>query len=135
MQTKFLTIILLLISFTSYPCKNINFIRHTFLQDSILTQLQTKAVITSQTIDAYCFLNSNGTVYDLNLLNRKNDDYNQTLTNNDTLFVNLCSKANRNCPNKTALATYIYGKSKQCIALSGEENTYTSYIVYCKKIH
>jgi len=91
-------------------------------------QLETQAIITTNTLGAYCFLNDNGIVYDLNSLNRKNDDYNKTFTNKDFLSVNLCSRANNNCPNKTALATY-YLANNQCISLSGDEKAFSNYTI------
>jgi hypothetical protein len=123
----------ILLLFSMNNTKTIHFLRHTFLLDPILSQLQlsTQAVITTQTLGAYCFLNSNGTVYDLNPIRRGDSDFNRTFSNNDRLTVNMCSKANYNCVNRTALATY-RTFTNQCIALSGDEKAFTNYTISCK---
>jgi hypothetical protein len=109
----------------------VNYLKSRVVFDPVLLQLQlqTHAVETTQTMGAYCFLNSNGTVYDLNPLYRKNDDYNKTFPNADILAVNMCSKANKNCLNRTSLSTYTTKALNQCIALSGDEKAFTNYTI------
>jgi hypothetical protein len=88
--------------------------------------MQSKAIITSDTVGAYCFINDNGIIYDLNTLRVNDKDYNRTFSNNDLLAVNMCGKANKNCANKTALATYT-SANNQCLTLSGDQNTFIQY--------
>ena len=140
MSTKSFAFILFLLNFSMILTKNTNFLKINTQFSPILTQLLTTAIIQSNSVGAYCFLNSNGTVFNLNPLTRKNDDYNRTFLNGDTLQLNMCSRAVSNCPNKTALATYKYKNvintltgQAQCISLSGNETTFANWTILCKK--
>ena len=134
---------LLLFSILWISCldsKAINHLKQKFYTDPIFSQLKSQAILNLETVSAYCFINANGTIFDLNPLYKQTDDYNVTFPNNnvfpnnDTLSINICRKANKNCPNKNALATYIIGQNRECIALSGDENTFLKYQIECKII-
>ncbi len=113
--------------------KNAHFLKNSILFEPVLLQIQmqSKAIITSDTVGAYCFINNNGIIYDLNALRVNDHDYNTTFTNRDLLTVNMCGKANKNCANKTALATYTLANN-QCLTLSGDQNTFIQYRISCK---
>ena len=112
--------------------KNAHFLKNSILFNPVLLQiqLQSKAIITSETVGAYCFINDNGIIYDLNPLRANDHDYNRTLTNKEFLAVNICGKANKNCVNKTALATYTLANN-QCVSLSGDQNLFIQYRINC----
>ena len=138
MSLKSFAFILFLLNFSMILSNNNNFLKNNIQFSPILAQLQllTTAVIETPGVAAYCFINSNGTVYNLNALTRKSDDYNRTLLNGDTLQLNMCSKAVSNCPNKTALATYktksVINTTGQCTSLSGDETTFANWTILCK---
>lgn len=136
MSLKSISFLLLLITFSNIVSKHVHFLKNQFSSfQPIITQislLQSKAVLTTTSVGAFCFLNSNGIIYDLNPLYRKSDDYNQTYANNDVLSVNVCSRTYKNCTNKNALAIYTNGQSKECIALSGDQNAFLNYTINCK---
>jgi len=124
-------LVILMVCFSMMISKNVHFLRHHFNLDPVLAQLQlqTAAVISQQTVAAYCFLNSNGTVYDLNPLHTTNMDYNVTYLNKDTLNVNFCGAAVNNCPNRTALSTYWTALTNSCIALTGDATLFSNYTI------
>jgi hypothetical protein len=127
-----LVFILFIYTFAYISCKNAHFLKNTILFEPVLLQIkmQSKAIITSDTVGAYCFINDNGIIYDLNTLRVNDKDYNRTFSNNDLLAVNMCGKANKNCANKTALATYT-SANNQCLTLSGDQNTFIQYRISC----
>jgi len=49
------------------------------------------------------------------------------MTNGDILDFNVCGQANRNCPNKTAMATYTIKATNQCISLTGSNVLFSTY--------
>merc|ERR1712032_540311 len=83
----------------------------------------------SKAIEAFCFLNSNGTVYDLNPLHNKTKDY----TSKDkkyTMHYNFCQKAHTQCKEKntTALAVLVENENpSNCYSLGGSKSTMSKW--------
>lgn len=99
-----------------------------------LSKLRLKAVITSNATNAFCFVNQNGTVYDLNPLYNYTKDY--RITGLDyTIDFNICKQALNQCKNRSSLMTYRSTVNpSECISLSGNTTvvsqwTFTSIII------
>jgi len=86
-------------------------------------------IIKSNAYEAFCFLNVNGTVYDLNTLNIPKYDYNST-DGKYTMYFNFCKKALTQCENKntTALAVMTSNADKNvCFSLGGSTSTLSKW--------
>merc|ERR1712032_993853 len=103
--------------------RNLNIKSDSLLQ---LTEIQkTKA------IEAFCFLNSNGTVYDLNPLHNKTKDY-LSEGKDYTMHYNFCEKAHTQCESKntTALAVIIDNTDPtKCYSLGGSKSTMSKWSI------
>lgn len=86
-------------------------------------------IIKTNAYEAFCFLNVNGTVYDLNSLNVPNYDYNFT-DGRYTVYYNFCNQAKTQCnqKNTTALAVMTSNVDKNvCYALGGSTSTLSKW--------
>ncbi len=97
-------------------------------------KLKLKQIITQEVNQAFCFLNNNGTVYDLNpLYNSKNDYFIQGP--DYVLNFNFCKNTITTCGNKTSLINYqdmsVAGNST-CVALSGPETVVSDWELLSK---
>jgi hypothetical protein len=88
-------------------------------------------VLKSSAYEAFCFLNTNGTVYDLNSMNISNYDYN--LTNSKyTIYYNFYYQASQQCTQKntTALAVMVSNADKNVYyKLGGSKSTLSKWIL------
>ena len=105
-------------------------------ESNSLLQLQIKEIQKTKAIEAFCFLNSNGTVFDLNPLHNSTKDY----TSKDkkyTMHYNFCEKANTQCKDKntTALAVLIDNQNpSNCYSLGGSKSTMSKWSIQSKKL-
>lgn len=82
---------------------------------------------------AFCYLNSNGTIYDINPLHKSNSDYyiNETLLY--SVNFNVCQNTVRKCNNRTSLVSYrsiVSGvESDQCVELAGSATVLSNWTV------
>lgn len=86
-------------------------------------------VIKSNAYEAFCFLNVNSTVYDLNSLNIPTHDYNMT-DGKYSMYFNFCKKAVTQCDKKntTALAVMTSNGDKDiCFSLGGSTSTLSKW--------
>ncbi len=86
-------------------------------------------IIKSNAFEAFCFLNMNGTVYDLNSLHISDHDYNTT-DGKYTLNYNFCGEAKHQCKDKntTSLAVMTSNTDKNsCFALGGSKTTLSKW--------
>ncbi len=108
-KTIYFLIVILFIS-SAYGAKLKNNKLHTqlFLQD----------VVNSSSSQAFCFLNSNGTVYDLNKI-YNSTDYVINGAGYNVNF-NVCHNPKTQCSNSTSMVTY-QGANNQCVRLAGPD--------------
>lgn len=119
-------LIFLLTVFYSINCGS-TFLRKSNLHNRLLEQ--ELEIIKSNAYEAYCFLNVNGTVYDLNSLNIPNYDYNST-DGKYSIYFNFCKKAVQQCgkKNTTALAVMASDADKNiCYSLGGSGSTLSKW--------
>lgn len=119
-------LILLIIVFFSINCSS-TFLRKSNLNNRAL-ELELE-VIKSNAYEAFCFLNVNSTVYDLNPLKIKTHDYNMT-DGKYSMYFNFCKKAITQCENKntTALAVMTSNADKNiCYSLGGSTTTLSKW--------
>lgn len=119
-------LLLLITVFYSINCSS-SYLRKTNLHNRILDK--ELEIIKSNAYEAFCFLNVNGTVYDLNSLNIPKYDYNVT-DNKYTMYFNFCKKANTQCEKKntTALAVMTSNIDKNvCFSLGGSTSTLSKW--------
>ncbi len=74
----------------------------------------------------FCFLNTNGTVYDLNPVNTKTDYV--ISEGNYKVNFNVCKNPQAQCPNTTSMVTYL-GPNNQCVRLAGPELVVSKWTV------
>ena len=80
-----------------------------------------REIVEEITSEAFCFLNLNGAVYNLNSLKNSTADY-QIASDNYTVNFNICKNAITACGNKTSYVTWSDIKNPQdCSALAGPE--------------
>jgi hypothetical protein len=96
-----------------------------------------KEIVSSSANQAFCFLNNNGTVFDLNPLTNSTVDY-SIHGLSYTVNFNICKNALNKCGNKTSIVTYqnkihLDGIADECIALSGAEAVVSKWTVLSKK--
>lgn len=118
-----INVFIIMLIFVSYASTSSSFLKKSTLTEEELQIISTKAY------EAFCFLNVNGTVYDLNSLNNPVEDYNTT-DNKFVLHYNFCKQAVTQCPlkNTTALAVMTSKADKNiCYALGGSESTLTKW--------
>jgi hypothetical protein len=87
-----------------------------------------KQVVNTTSNQAFCFLNSNGTVYDLNPLHNSTKDY--SIRGLDYLVnFNVCKNALTQCKNRTASVIWNgdLTKSDNCIVLAGPNNVVSKW--------
>ena len=119
-------LMLLLALFYSVNCSS-SYLRKSNLHSRMLDQ--ELEIIKSNAYEAFCFLNVNGTVYDLNTLNIPKYDYNST-DGKYTMYFNFCKKALTQCENKntTALAVMTSNADKNvCFSLGGSTSTLSKW--------
>ena len=78
-------------------------------------------------VDAFCFINTNGTVYDLNDLKSDNADY-KIKTISGYIDFNICRNALNPCADKTGMASYtrtITGEN--CVQIAGNSSVSSSF--------
>jgi hypothetical protein len=117
----------------------LNFILISFLVISSISGTNTflkslsKELIEQTARSAFCFINNNGTVYDLNPLSNTQSDY--TIVGPDyAIDFNICKKAISQCTNKTSLITYSNTLMNECISLSGSATVVSKWKVICKSL-
>ena len=104
----------------------------TFLKKSNLNGRlleQELEIIKSNAYEAFCFLNLNGTVYDLNSLQMAKNDYNTT-DGKYTMYFNFCQNANKQCTRKNSTANAVMTSNADpnvCFALDGKETTLSKW--------
>lgn len=80
-------------------------------------------------IDAFCFINHNGTVYDLNPLKNNYNDYKLNVLTG-TLDFNICRNALNSCTGKTGMISYTENlptSNNNCVELSGNATVTSSF--------
>jgi hypothetical protein len=116
-----------MISFSVFSSKTFPRTRPNFLQI-----MQINETTASQ---AFCYLNSNGTIYDLNPLYGKTADYNISGATYQVDF-NVCKNALNKCGNKTSFFKYtakVNGKlSDSCVSLAGPATVVSNWAVISK---
>jgi hypothetical protein len=85
-------------------------------------------------MEAFCYLNANGTVYNLNPLHKEDNDYEFPAGLLDAkLYVNFCGDSLISCtPEKKGMVTYKNGD--QCIDLSGDQTIVSQWTVTSKHL-
>jgi len=86
-------------------------------------------IVKSNAFEAFCFLNVNGTVYDLNSLNMPKEDY-QATDGKYTMYYNFCGQSHNQCTQKntTALAVMTSNADKNvCYSLGGSKATLSKW--------
>lgn len=91
-----------------------------------------KEIYKSKVLEAFCFLNSDGRVFDLNPLYNETNDYIEE-DGNYTMYFNFCRDAHMQCEKKntTALAI-VKDKEGNCHSLGGSNNTLSKWNVISK---
>ena len=93
------------------------------------TQLFLQDMVNTSSSQAFCFLNSNGTVYDLNKIYNATDyvingaDY--------KVNFNVCHNPKSQCSNKTSMVTYL-GPNNQCVRLAGPDLVVSKWSILSK---
>lgn len=89
-----------------------------------------KEVVNTSASQAFCFVNNNGTVFDLNKVYSKSD----YLINGGNYKVNfnVCRSPQVQCPNQTSMVTYT-GENNQCIRLAGPDRVVSKFSILSKK--
>lgn len=106
------------------------------LKSNSLLELEATEIQKEKAIEAFCFLNSNGTVYDLNPLHNATKDYSSS-DNKYTMHYNFCEKANTQCKEKntTALAVLVENDNpKNCYSLGGSKSTMSKWTIESRKL-
>jgi hypothetical protein len=83
----------------------------------------------SSAIEAFCFLNSKGAVYDMTPLYNSTEDY-ITKTGNYTVHLNFCKPAHHQCESKNTTAEAVLTDNKNnCYSLGGSESLLSKWKV------
>lgn len=91
--------------------------------------LNSKEIYTDSVIEAFCFLNSNGTVYDINPLYNEKEDYTMK-DKNYTMHFNFCNPPKTQCSSKnTSALAVITDEKNNCYSLGGSKNTLSKWSV------
>jgi hypothetical protein len=90
--------------------------------------LRNKEVVQLSGVEAYCYLNANGTVFNLNPLHRVTD---YELGTVGKVYLNFCGDSSVSCTtNKTSMVTYM--DDTRCIDMSGNETVVSDWQVFSK---
>jgi len=81
----------------------------------------TQNVTESSAFQAYCFINNNGIVYDLNPLYNSLSDYKTQAKDGGMLNFNICKNASITCKNKTGLV--VYSSNNDCQIIAGSDSS------------
>lgn len=123
-KLKIIIMISVLIASTSCSLNSKKY--NSFLE---ITELDVKS---SQVIEAFCFLNSNGTVFDINPLYDSLKDYQMT-DDNYTLYFNFCQQAHNQCTKKNTTALAVLKDNKgDCYSLGGSKNSLSKWNIISK---
>jgi hypothetical protein len=139
-----ITTILIVLLFVSSTNSSSAFLKvqNTVIKNKFQSLIQEKStesemeIKETSAIEGLCFLNSNGTVYDLNPLYNSTIDY----TSKDdkyTMHYNFCQKAKTQCTQKntTAFAVIVDNKNpSNCYSLGGEKSTLSNWKILSKKL-
>lgn len=74
--------------------------------------------LTTRLYNSICFINKNGTVFDLTQIKNKNEDY-RVDTQTETVFFSLCQNQFQPCQNKAGTASVVT-KDGKCFQIAGE---------------
>jgi hypothetical protein len=89
-----------------------------------------KEIVQLSGVSAFCYLNANGTVFNLNPLHNE-IDY-EIGTAPYKVYLNFCGDSSVSCEtNKTSMVTYV--DDTKCIDMSGNETVVSEFEVYSKK--
>ena len=123
--------IMFMLFFASNVYSTTSFLKKTFTLSEL--SLLEKEIHTTKVIEAFCFLNSNGTVYDLNPLYNATTDYTRK-DKNSTMYFNFCKQAHTQCKSKntTSLAILIDEKDN-CYSLGGSKSSLSKWNILSKK--
>jgi hypothetical protein len=92
----------------------------------LATKLFLEAVVNTTTSQVFCFLNSNGTVYDLNKIHSDSD---YSISGADyKLNFNVCKNPQSQCPNSTSMVTF-KGPNDQCVKLAGPDRVVSDWSI------
>jgi hypothetical protein len=92
-----------------------------------------REVITQSAAGAFCFLNSNGTVYDLRPLKNSQKDYTISQGNSSQVNFNMCRNALQKCGNNTGMVMWSnIQNSNDCKALAGGETVVSKWAILSK---
>lgn len=92
-----------------------------------------KEVITESAAGAFCFLNSNGTVYDLRPMNNIEKDYTILQGNSSQIHFNMCKNAHQKCGKNSGMVIWSsIQDSKNCKTLAGEETVVSNWAILSK---
>ena len=94
------------------------------------TKLFLKQIVNSTTSQAFCFLNSNGTVYDLNKVYNSNDYVIQG--GNYKVNLNVCHNPKTQCANKTSSMVTYQGPDGECYRLAGSDLVVSDWTISSK---
>ena len=90
------------------------------------SQMFLREIKNSSASQAFCFINNNGTVYDLNKV-YNSTDY-QIKGGNYKVDFNVCRSPQVQCPNQTSMVTYT-DVNNQCIRLAGPDRVVSSFSI------
>lgn len=101
------------------------------------SSLRLKEIIDTPATQAFCYVTSNGTFFDLNPLYNKTKDYSIiNKSKNYTVNFNICNNAVTQCRNKSSLIVYTpNNQPDQCVSLSGAADIIAQYKVISKNIN
>jgi hypothetical protein len=92
-----------------------------------------KEIVTKAAAGAFCFLNSNGTVYDLRPMKDSKADYTIPNGNSSQVDFNVCRNTINQCGNKTSMVLWTNKQNtKDCLALAGGEMVVSQWAIMCK---
>lgn len=98
------------------------------------SKLSTEEIVLQNATQAFCFLNKNGTVYDLNPLYNSKSDY--VIQGADYVVnFNICKKALGQCGDKDSMINWRRNSNipnvaaeKQCISLTGADSVVSKWL-------
>ena len=92
-----------------------------------------KEIVTKSAGGAFCFLNSNGTVYDLRPMKNSTKDYTIPNGNSSQVDFNVCRNTVHQCGNKTSMVLWTNKQdAKDCVALAGGEMVVSQWSILGK---
>ena len=96
----------------------------------LVSKLFLEAVVNTTTSQVFCFLNSNGTVYDLNKIH-SDKDYSISGIDYKVNF-NVCKNPLSQCPNSTTSMVTFLGPNNQCVRLAGPDRVVSDWSILSK---